>query len=41
MQQEWQVRAFSARYIAETYVEKIRANEKISLKGLGGMVQQD
>ncbi|KAM0875264.1 hypothetical protein ACQ4PT_036948 [Festuca glaucescens] len=38
---KWQVRAFSARYIGKHYVEEIRANEKITLKGLAQLVQRD
>ncbi|KAM0914817.1 hypothetical protein ACQ4PT_011247 [Festuca glaucescens] len=38
---KWQVRAFSARYIGNHYVEEIRANEKTTLKGLGQLVQKD
>jgi hypothetical protein len=38
---KWEVRAFSARYIGKHYVEEIRANEKISLKGLAQLVQRD
>ncbi|XP_044373549.1 uncharacterized protein [Triticum aestivum] len=38
---KWQVKAFTARYIAHKYVEKIRADEKITLKGFGSLVQQE
>lgn len=38
---KWQVRAFSARYIGNCYVEEIRANEKMALKGLSQLVQRD
>lgn len=38
---KWQARAFTARYIAEKYVEKIRADEKMSIKGLGELIQQE
>ena len=38
---KWQVRAFTARYIADKYVEKIRANEKMTLKGFGELVEKD
>jgi hypothetical protein len=38
---KWQVRAFTARYIGNYYVEEIRANEKITLKGLAKLVQKD
>jgi hypothetical protein len=34
------VRAFSARYIGNHYIEEIRANEKMTLKGLGQLVQK-
>jgi hypothetical protein len=36
-----QVRAFLARYIGNHYAEEIRANEKMTLKGLGQLVQKD
>jgi hypothetical protein len=35
------VRSFIARYIGNHYVEEIRANEKMSLKVLGQLVQKD
>ncbi|XP_048564917.1 uncharacterized protein LOC125545096 isoform X2 [Triticum urartu] len=38
---KWQVRAFTAKYIANKYVEKIRANERMTLKGLAALVQED
>ncbi|KAM0913887.1 hypothetical protein ACQ4PT_011866 [Festuca glaucescens] len=33
-QKKWQVRAFTARYIGKHYVDELRANEKMTLKGL-------
>jgi hypothetical protein len=38
---KWQVTAFTARYIGKHYVEEIRANEKMTLRGLGQLVQKD
>jgi hypothetical protein len=38
---KWQVRAFTAKKIGKFYVEEIRANEKMALKGLGKLVQRD
>jgi hypothetical protein len=40
-QKKWQVRAFTARYIGRHYVDELRANEKMTLKGLGQLVQKD
>ncbi|KAM3190289.1 hypothetical protein ACQJBY_068460 [Aegilops geniculata] len=38
---KWQVRAFTSRYIAHKFVDKLRANEKMTLKGFGELVQKD
>ena len=38
---KWQVTAFTARYIGHHYVDEIRANEKMTLRGLGQLVQKD
>ena len=38
---KWQVRAFTARYIGKHYVDELRANEKMTLKGLAQLVQKD
>jgi hypothetical protein len=38
---KWQVTTFTARYIGEHYVDEIRANEKMTLRGLGQLVQKD
>jgi hypothetical protein len=35
------VTAFTAIYIGKHYVEEIRANEKMTLRGLGQLVQKD
>uniref|UniRef100_A0A453FFS2 MULE transposase domain-containing protein n=1 Tax=Aegilops tauschii subsp. strangulata TaxID=200361 RepID=A0A453FFS2_AEGTS len=40
-EKKWQVTAFTARYIAHKFVDKIRACERISLKALAGFVQED
>ena len=38
---KWSVKAFTARYIVAKYVDKVRVDENISLKGLGAMVQEE
>jgi hypothetical protein len=37
----YKVSAFTTKYIGNYYVEEIRANEKMSLKGLAQLVQKD
>ena len=38
---KWKIRAFNYKFIAQKYIETVRADEKISLKNLGRLVQKD
>lgn len=38
---KWKIRGFSYRFIAEKYIETVRADENISLMNLGRLVQKD
>lgn len=40
-ERNWKIKAFSYKFIAQKYIDTVRADEKISLKNLGRLVQKD